>query len=598
MIFQNKSSFFGGFDSQDTIGPYAQSLITEGVQKGTWVVLQNCHLAASWMPKLERICEELLVPGKVHNDFRLWLTSYPSDLFPVTILQNGIKMTNESPKGLRANLLRSYLNDPINDQTFFNDCNKPERWRKLLFGLCFFHGLVQERRQFGPLGWNIPYFFDESDLRISLRQLQMFLNDYEDLPLEAISYLVGECNYGGRVTDDKDRRLLLSLLSVCINADVVNADKYQFSESGTYYVPPDGSHQNYVDYIRTLPLNPLPEVYGFHSNADITKDQQETQTLFDSILLTLPKQTSGGEGRTPSVVIDELAADILSKLPADFDTETIGKKYPVLYNESMNTVLRQEIIRYNRLTSEVRKTLVDLRKAIKGLVLMSSELEEVFNAMFVGKVPNAWAAKSYPSLKPLGSYLNDLMARLKFLQTWIQNGPPNVFWISGFFFTQSFLTGKFKKTFTLILKRKAFLNLGVLQNYARKYTIPIDKLAFEFDILQEDNDMAHKPEDGAYIKGLFLEGARWNKTTRVLDESLPKVLFDVLPIIWLRPGNMENFAVVNTYSCPVYKTSARRGVLSTTGHSTNFVLLIELPSDRTKRHWINRGVAALCQLDD
>lgn len=85
----------------------------------------------------------------------------------------------------------------------------------------------------------------------------------------------------------------------------------------------------------------------------------------------------------------------------------------MLYKESMNTVLLQEIIRYNRLTVEVRKTLVDLRKAIKGLALMSAELEEVFNAMLIGKVPNAWASKSYPSLKPLGSYLNDFLARYR-----------------------------------------------------------------------------------------------------------------------------------------------------------------------------------------
>ena len=97
--------------------------------------------------------------------------------------------------------------------------------------------------------------------------------------------------------------------------------------------------------------------------------------------------------------------------------------------------------------------------------------------------------------------------------------------------------------------------LGVLQNYARKYTIPIDKLAFEFDVLQEDNDMPTKPDDGAYIKGLFLEGARWNKTSGVVDESLPKVLFDSLPILWLKPNILENFKEVNTYSCPVYKVN-------------------------------------------
>mmetsp|Transcript_44447 Transcript_44447/g.96710 ORF Transcript_44447/g.96710 Transcript_44447/m.96710 type:complete len:786 (+) Transcript_44447:22-2379(+) len=555
-------------------GAKAERMIEDAMSRGGWVLLCNCHLAESWMPELERICEG--IGASCHRDFRMWLTAAPSAAFPVAILQSGIKLTTEPPKGLRANLQRTYLSL---DSRALEGCAQPVPFRKLLFAFAFFHAVVQERRRFGPIGWNIPYDFTNEDFNVCKLQLRIFLDQYSEVPYEVLRTIGARINYGGRVTDDKDKRLISTLLETYVCPDILSPS-YTFCSRTEYFCSNAETREEWLEFIRNLPVTAGPEVFGLHPNANISVAVREARQLVHDITTLIP-QAGGGDTEADSTLT--LAQQAEAATPELFDEVYVAARFPIRYEESMNTVLVQEIERYNRLLSRMRVTLADFQKALKGLVVMSEDLESLGHSLLEGAVPKVWEAYSFLSMKPLPSWLNDVKARVAFLRRWISGGTPATFWMSGLYFPQGFLT-------------------GTMQNYARKHHIPIDRITFTFEFANTMIEPMEHPADGCHVSGLWLEGARWVLNDHRLDWSNPKQLFTQMPVVTFLPMPEDVAEARDTgvlYACPSYKVVSRAGALSTTGRSTNFVQMIDVPSGPfTTSVWTKAGVAIFLSLPD
>jgi dynein heavy chain len=125
---------------------------------------------------------------------------------------------------------------------------------------------------------------------------------------------------------------------------------------------------------------------------------------------------------------------------------------------------------------------------------------------------------AYASLKLLGSWTRDLVARVEHFETWASTThPPLLFWLTAYTFPTGFLT-------------------AVLQTAARATEVPIDTLSWEFTVLSVDeNQLIERPENGVYVKGMFLEGAGWDKKNACLIEPQPMQLVCPMPVIHFRP---------------------------------------------------------------
>jgi dynein heavy chain len=564
-------------------GPIAAALIEKSTKNGDWVILQNCHLAKSWMPKLEKIVEAFPAQSSMNDTFRLWLTSMPAKYFPVPVLQCSAKMTFEPPKGMRANLKGTWLG--LMTQDIFDCCHeKRAEWKKLLFGLTFFHAVIQERRKFGPLGWNIRYDFNNTDLEVSIQTLQMFLDEQPVIPWDALLYICGQIHYGGRVTDICDKGTLVCILQAFFTPDALK-DGYEFAnDSAIYHAPVDTDLQGYRDYVDTLPFTDSVGIFGLHANAKITFEKQESDGLLSTVTDIQPALGGGSGGASAEEVVDALAKQLEHALPKVLDRADAGEGVFALNEKgelnSLQIVLLAEMSRFNRLLKRCSTSLRDLQNSIKGLVVMSSELDAMFGAMLKNQVPKMWTKVAYPSLKPLSGWFKDLGERVTFFTSWLKEGQPNCFNLPAFFFQQGFMT-------------------GMLQLHARRYQLPIDTLSYTYKIMKYEKatEVPEPPKDGVYIEGFFIVGARFDRATSMIADSFHKEMFDTMPVFHFIPA--QNFERnKKDFACPLYKTAERKGVLTTTGASSNYILDLDIPTSKTPDYWMRMGVAALCALAD
>ena len=180
-----------------------------GHKEGHWVMLQNIHLMPRWLLELEKRLDDFAVEGS-HPSFRLFLSAEPAMGIPIGILERSIKLTNEPPQGLKANMKRAFTFFPKEDIESMDT-----KIKTILFGLCYFHSVVLERRKFGPKGWNMRYPFSVGDLRDSAIVLQNYMENNAasgKVPWDDLRYIFGEIMYGGHIVDDWDRRLCKSYL--------------------------------------------------------------------------------------------------------------------------------------------------------------------------------------------------------------------------------------------------------------------------------------------------------------------------------------------------------------------------------------------------
>ena len=556
----------------------AMHLLRECAKKGHWIFLQNVHLMQSWLKIFERGLEEVIKTA--HDEFRVFISSEQaptpeSKIIPESILQKCIKISNEAPQDLKANMLRALSHF---SEKNVSKSSKPNEYKSILFSLCYFHSVILGRKKFGAQGWASVYNFNDGDLRICADVLHNYLEKYEVVPYEDLKYIYGDIMYGGHITDDWDRRTNRTYLKVFIKPELLNSMNLVPGQSPIYRIldPNKNNYEDYVKYVNKLPKE-SPLMFGMHSNAEINYLTNQCDTIFRMIIDI--QGGSSGSGNQEEESVKDIVKKYQELLPKSFDLIRIKEKIQEKEEEipsPYDIVCAQECEKMNCLLLEILTSLEELHMGLDGALNMSDSMETLSISLILNRVPGNWGIY-YASKKNLASWFNDLKSRCYQLKEWSENLIlPKSICLSYLFNPMSFLT-------------------AIMQLTARSKLLPLDNMILETIVtsITDPNQISNPPNEGAYIHGLFLEGASWeggDNDGYLVDQKL-KELHPVLPLINVVAIEIDKKDFTGKYVCPVYYTTQR-------GPTYVFDADLKMESyDSDDSKWILAGVAAILNDD-
>merc|ERR1719456_192608 len=379
-----------------------------------------------------------------HLTFRIFVSADPSNGIPIGILERSIKLTNEPPQGMLANLRRSFA---LFSKEDFED--RDAKVKAILFGLCHFHSIMLERKKFGPMGYNMTYPFSNGDLRDSASVLYNYLEGTSavKIPWEDLRYIFGDIMYGGHIVDDWDRKMCEKYLNYFMQDELLDeTEMVPYAEGKLSWKSPGPStHEKYLEHIETMPSE-SPLFFGMHPNAEIGFRTTQCHSIFGMLIDLQPKDKGGDDedaGASPMAQAESTCNDILDEVrEIYFQVEETGRSMTDEEKGPYQFVFLQECDYMNGLVYEMVRGLNELQLGFKGELTMSEQMEAIADALYMEKLPTWWVKLGFASTRTLPNWLANLKERCAQLEEWIADpmNIPKVVDVSKLFNPQSFLT--------------------------------------------------------------------------------------------------------------------------------------------------------------